>query len=181
MRVVTVLGALAAVQAAAIIVYRLVESERATGAPGGSSGFAVERIAMPEVAIGLERQDGARWTLDAIRGRPVVLHFWATWCGPCRAELTTLIARHRWLQSRGIELVLASVDDDWSDVRAFFGEAGVPAAVSRATDDTYKRFTTGTLPETLFVDARGAVHARARGARDWSSSGAVQFIETLAP
>ena len=178
-RVVAVVGVLATIQVIAIVVYRHVESDRDERAPLESNAFAVERVAMSNVSLALERQDKRAWTLDSIRGRPVVLHFWATWCGPCRAELPTLIAQHRRLESQGIEVLLVSVDDDWAEVRDFFGAAGIPLSVSRATDDSYKRLTTGTLPETLFVDARGRVHARARGARDWSSSGARQFLETL--
>ena len=178
-RVVAVVGVLAAIQVIAIVVYRHVQSDRDERTPRGSNTFAVERVAMSNVSLALERQDKRPWTLDSVRGRPVVLHFWATWCGPCRAELPTLIAQHRRLDSQGIEVLLVSVDDDWAEVRDFFGAAGIPRSVSRATDDSYKRLTTGTLPETLFVDVRGTVHARARGARDWSSSGARQFLETL--
>lgn len=180
-RALAVVGALVAVQAIAILIYRAVESGRdgRNHTTRSSSAFAVDAITMADVALTLERQDGTRSTLAALRGRPVVLHFWATWCGPCRSELPTLIAQHRSLASRGVELVLVSVDDDWPDVREFFGEPGVPSPVRRATDDTYKRLTTGTLPETLFVDTRGAVHARARGARDWSSRAALEFLSTL--
>ena len=177
-RIVTTIVVIATLQAIAIGIYRSVDSGREAHV---RPAFAVERIAIDDLALGLERADATRWTLDTVRGHPVVLHFWATWCGPCRSELPTLVARQRWLQSRGIELVLASVDDDWGEVRSFFGEAGVPPAVSRATDNAYKRLTTGMLPETLFIDARGKVHARARGARDWSSSPATAFLETLAP
>lgn len=180
-RVVAVVGVLAAIQVIAIVVYRHVQSIRNERAARGANTFAVERVAMSNVSLPLERQDKRPWALDSVRGRPLVLHFWATWCGPCRAELPTLIAQHRRLASQGIELVLASVDDDWGDVRDFFGEGGIPASVSRTTDDSYKRLTAGTLPETLFVDAHGTVHARARGARDWSSSSARKFLETLAP
>ncbi|MGE3457044.1 MAG: TlpA family protein disulfide reductase [Kofleriaceae bacterium] len=170
---------LVAVQAIAI--YRAVESGRESrgSETQRASGFTVDTIAMPDIPLTLERADGTRSTVAALRGRPVVLHFWATWCGPCRSELPTLIAQHRSLTARGVELLLVSVDDDWSDVRGFFGEGGIPPAVSRATDDTYKRLTTGTLPETLFINARGAVHARARGARDWSSPAAIDFLSTL--
>ena len=180
-RVATIIGVLVAVQAIAIVLYRAVESGRESRGTEthGASGFSVDTIAMTDIELTLERSDGTRSTLAALRGRPVVLHFWATWCGPCRSELPTLIAQHRSLTARGVELLLVSVDDDWSDVRSFFGEGGIPPAVRRTTDDTYKRLTTGTLPETLFVNARGDVHARARGARDWSSPAAIEFLSTL--
>lgn len=181
-RVIAVVGVLAVIQVIAIVIYRGVESGRdSRSASPSTAAFAVDAITMSDISLALERQDGTRSTLASLRGRPVVLHFWATWCGPCRTELPTLVGQHRSLASRGIELVLVSVDDNWSDVRAYFGQAGVPDPVSRATDDAYKRLTTGTLPETLFVDASGAVHARARGARDWGSPGAIEFLRNLSP
>ena len=133
MRALTVVGVLVAVQAIGIAIYRAVESDRDSrrSETGGSAAFAVDAFTMTDVALTLERPDGTRLTLAALLGRPVVLHFWATWCGPCRVELPTLIAQHRSLAARGVELLLVSVDDDWTVVRGFFDEAGVPPADSR--------------------------------------------------
>jgi thiol-disulfide isomerase/thioredoxin len=175
-RVLLAIVVLAVVQLVIVLIYRQVADRGA----GRQRGFPVERIggAGRADALVLEREDRSRWNVGELRGRPVVLHFWATWCRPCRDELPTLVAQAQRIRRAGAELVLVSVDDDWSVIEDFFGGV-VPADVSRATSDEYQRMTTGVLPETLVVDAEGALVTRVRGARDWRSESATTFLDSL--
>src|SRR5512139_3280197 len=69
----------------------------------------------------LERPDGSVVRLSQLRGTPVLLHFWATWCPPCREELPALITCVREIsRARSVQLLAVSVDRDWAPVRGFF-------------------------------------------------------------
>ncbi|MEZ4404263.1 MAG: TlpA disulfide reductase family protein [Kofleriaceae bacterium] len=176
-RIVIGVAVLVAVQAVIILLYRSGDSGRRKPA---APRFPGERVsaALDAQALVLERQDGTSWKVDALRGRPVVLHFWATWCRPCRDELPTLLAQRERIRRAGGELALVSVDDDWAEIRGFFGGA-VPDEVSRAIDGDYRTITTGVLPETLIVDAAGGLAGRVRGPRDWRSTSAATFLDSL--
>lgn len=151
-RVVAVAVALVALQGAALWIY-----------------LRAERAAVPEVA--LERPDGASSMLSAHRGKWVLVHFWATWCPPCREELPGLLALGERLRSTGrFELVAISVDRDWDAVRTFFGGV-VPRAVVRARDpDPHRRFGATTLPASYLLDPDGGLSEQFPGARDWETT-----------
>ena len=75
--------------------------------------------------------DGARLTADALRGRVVLVNVWATWCGPCRAEMPLLQRMYERHRDRGLVILGLSVDVGDAPVREFLRERGVtyPVAV----------------------------------------------------
>lgn len=133
-------------------------------APGESVGAERVEGAAPELVY--RRPGGAEERLSSLRGRRVVVHFWATWCPACRDELPGLLA----LAGSGeIEILAVSLDADWEPVRRFFGGA-VPAAVVLAAPGTEpERFGVTGLPESYLVDASGQLRLRFSGPRDWRS------------
>ncbi|HWH05578.1 MAG TPA: TlpA disulfide reductase family protein [Gaiellaceae bacterium] len=106
-------------------------------------------------------------SLDDLRGKAVVLNFWASWCGPCKEE-TPLLERtwQRW-QDRDVVFVGVNVKDFRGDALAFLAEYGVTYPnVYDGKGWTIGRYGVTGFPETYFLDARGRVVYRVAGPVD---------------
>ena len=107
--------------AAAFIVAQAGLPERAafTGSIfAAGTGYAPE-IAAPAPLFTARTLDGGVFRLAALRGSPVVLNFWATWCGPCRFELPELQALYAALQPRGLRIVAVNLGERPEAARAW--------------------------------------------------------------
>jgi len=124
-------------------------------------------IGRPAPPLALESLKGGRLSLADFRGRPVVLNFWATWCGPCNAEMPMLVEMEKQYSARGILFIGASLDDarTAAKVPAFLAEYQVAFPVwYGATGDDLDQFKLGgAVPATAFLDAEGRVVARILG------------------
>jgi thiol-disulfide isomerase/thioredoxin len=161
--------AIAAFQTVLVVLYLRIDRER-SAAPEADAGYEpLPPRAAPDIA--LLALDGTTTMLSASRGRPVLLHFWGTWCGPCKDELPGLLELGEDLERSGkARLVALSLDRDWQPVKAFFG-AAVPRAVVRAgAGDAAKAFDVAALPDTYLLHADGSLRGRFGGARDWRSN-----------
>ncbi len=171
-RVAVVVGVLVALQVLALVVYRAVERSR--GGTSRTARFEAERLDGSDVAPALagKRADDSGVAITWPSARMQLVHFWATWCEPCRDELPGLLAFARDMRARGIDVVAIAVDDDWKDIRAFFA-GNVPREVVVLDDATaHKRFGVSTLPDTYLVDRAGRLVERYQGARDWRTTAA---------
>ena len=159
------IAVLVAIQAGAFGLYKLKTRRSVESTP-----FANETLAVREAPVlAFERANGQRSTLAYARGEVVMVHFWATWCEPCRDELPGLLARADELAAHGrFELIAVAVDDDWDAIRRFFGGTVPPAIVRPEQADIHRRFGASTLPDTYLVDASGKLVIRYAGARDWA-------------
>lgn len=162
---------LAALQALAFVVYRHVEHTK-TAAP--VAAFEYERLVPGQRApeLELERMDGSSRRLAELGDRWVLVHFWATWCPPCREELPGLLELSQQLSVNGrFELVAVAVNEPWEAIHPFFG-GKTPASVVRDRADAHKRFGVSTLPDTFLVAPGGTLVLRFSGARAWRSEDA---------
>ncbi len=120
--------------------------------------------------------DGSGPLEISANGRPLVLNFWASWCGPCRAELPDLQALSA---ERDVTVVGLLHDDVPGAARAFADELGVTFPLGDDSDDAlYSRFQATGLPITVFVDADGRVASRWFGPLDRETLDA--FVDQLA-
>jgi len=106
-----------------------------------------------------------RLSLEELRGRPVVLNLWASWCPPCRVEQPLLADAARRGGRGGPVFVGLNMQDLTDDARAYLAEFRVGYATVRdPSDATSRRWGATGLPETFFLDARGLVVGHVVGA-----------------
>jgi cytochrome c biogenesis protein CcmG, thiol:disulfide interchange protein DsbE len=110
--------------------------------------------------------DGTSTSLTALRGRPVVLNFWASWCAPCRQEEGVLKASAQHLTGR-VAFLGVDFRDSQSAAQATQERVQYPYPVGPA-GDAASLYGVTAPPETFFVDAQGVVVARFLGPLDTS-------------
>jgi thiol-disulfide isomerase/thioredoxin len=154
-----------------------------TSCSGRTSATEPARSTGPVIAVGLHEFPrsqrvrlprlagttlaGRRVTTDRFVGRvPFAVNVWASWCGPCRAEMPALVAAH----GRGLAVLGLDERDDPGRARRFAEERGATYPVLSDPDGRLlaelPMLPRGGIPSTLFVDGRGYVVARVVGAVD---------------
>jgi thiol-disulfide isomerase/thioredoxin len=120
----------------------------------------------------LRDASGGQLRLSELRGRPVILHFWATWCGPCRHELPALDALARTLADRDVAFLAVAIDSDTeaARIRRYAQDLGVTCPVYLASEGAVTdRYWSWGIPVTYLIDRDGQLVGRALGERDWTS------------
>ncbi len=98
--------------------------------------------------------------------RPTLVHFWATWCPPCRVELPGLLALP---DGHPVDVVAIALDRDWTDVERFLGRPSSRMTLGDAAE-IERQFGVHSLPVTYLVGSDGHLRFRFDGARDWRNS-----------
>jgi thiol-disulfide isomerase/thioredoxin len=111
--------------------------------------------------------DGKSVTLADSKGKVVLLNFWATWCGPCRAEIPDLVELQNKYKDRLQILGLVVDDDDHEAINKFVEKFGINYPVSAATDDIRMQYGgIPALPTSFVLDAEGRIVQKHEGLRD---------------
>jgi thiol-disulfide isomerase/thioredoxin len=101
--------------------------------------------------------DGKPLTLAALEGKVVLLNFWATWCGPCRAEIPDLVALQDRYKGR-LQIIGLNVDDEEADIKQYVEETGINYPVAMTSNDVRLQFGgIPALPTSFVLDTQGRV------------------------
>jgi peroxiredoxin len=120
-------------------------------------------------------------SLSQLRGKVVLLNFWATWCGPCRVEMPAMEQLYRTIPRGEFEILAVSTDPQGAAVtRPFQKQMGFTFPILH--DSEYRvglAYGARTIPVTFVVDRHGIVRQKIFGARDWGSPEARDLIHAL--
>jgi len=145
---------------------------------GGHAGLALaESESVSEAEF--RNASGEHLTLADFRGRVVLLNLWATWCGPCRAEMAALDRLQAMHQNDGLAVLAVSVDKSGSAaVQHFFEQKGLRNLTPYldANGATVRAFGARRIPTTLIIDRDGNVVGSLVGPKQWDSPATAALI-----
>jgi len=152
--------------------------------PAGAARAAFEVLAWPASRavpeLALTDLDGRSWSLQSLRGQPVVLNFWATWCEPCRAEMPSLDLMALKHERDALVVLTINFKEAVPTVRRFLEAVPLTLPVLLDRDGVAARAWGVTVfPTTLLISRRGQPRGIVRGEVDWTGADGRALIEAL--
>ncbi|MEK6748842.1 MAG: TlpA disulfide reductase family protein [Pseudomonadota bacterium] len=137
-----------------------------------------------EVAEGTALRDlmlygfaGDNRKLSELRGKPLIINVWASWCGPCRSEMDSLSRLAKRYNGKQFNIIGISTDDDGEAALKFIMQTNIMFANYLDYKVTWENMLgANTIPLTILVDAKGKVLKKVRGARQWDSQESLTLI-----
>lgn len=135
-------------------------------------------LALPAIeALDLQ---GRPWRLAELRGRPVLVNFWASWCEPCRAEMPTLQALAELYGPEQLAVVALNFKEAPATVARFVQRTGLRLPVLLDREGAVARAcAVKVFPTTLLIGADGRPRQRVRGELDWTGAEAERLVQGL--
>jgi len=107
----------------------------------------------------LKSADGKTYELSKMKGKVVVVNFWATWCGPCRKEIPDFIEIYKRYESKGLEIIGIALDEGgWEDVKPYVKESKINYPIvlgGRKEASDYGNVA--AIPTTFIIDKNGFI------------------------
>jgi thiol-disulfide isomerase/thioredoxin len=121
-----------------------------------------ESVSAPDFT--LKTLDGQEITLSKLKGKVILLDFWATWCGPCRESIPHLVHLYKTYQKNGLEVIGMNLDrGDIETVRRFAKSMNIPYPIVSTPEEVSRNFGITGFPTAVFIDKEGKVREKIVG------------------
>ena len=144
------------------------------------TAVAQEKSPAPEISV-VALAGGAPLKLSELKGKVVLLNFWATWCPPCREEIPSMMKLVSAMNGKPFQMVAVSIDEGGkADIESFFKQSGfsLPAYFD-PTGVAVKAYGITGVPESFVIDKQGIIVKKVIGGLAWDSAEVVSFLEGL--
>ena len=124
--------------------------------------------------------DGQPFESASTRGQWVFLHFWASWCGPCREEMPSIQKLAEAFNDQDLQIILINTAEDEDTIFSFLGDIGMDMDSLMDRDGLVtEKFKPRGLPTTILIDREGKVQYQAIGGREWHKPTYTDFLRLL--
>ena len=125
------------------------------GGTGSLAGANIRGVEAP--GFELKALDGSSMKLADLRGKAVLLNFWATWCGPCKVEMPWLVELQNKYGGQGFQVVGIAMEEDAGPVEAFTKQLGVNYTILMGKNSVGDAYSVVGLPTTYYIGRDGKV------------------------
>ncbi|HTG80913.1 MAG TPA: TlpA disulfide reductase family protein [Geobacteraceae bacterium] len=136
----------------------------------------------PAPAFTLKDLDGREVKLADLKGKVVIVNFWATWCPPCREEIPSMMQLNQAMAGKPFQMLAISINEGGAqEVQAYFKQSGnsLPALLD-PTQQVAKRYGVTGVPESFVIDRNGVILKKVVGGVNWSDPAAIKFMTDAA-
>lgn len=144
------------------------------------SSVAKEKSPAPQISV-VSLENGSTLKLSDLKGKVVLLNFWATWCPPCREEIPSMMKLNKFMVGKPFQMVAVSIDEGGKSViDSFFKETGFSLPTYQdASGASSKSYGVTGVPESFIIDKQGVLVKKIIGGAAWDSPEVVAFLEGL--
>lgn len=147
-----------------------------------SLGFQTPTAELPAVDFSLKDLSGQKQTLGSYAGTVIFLNFWATWCGPCRAEIPSMEELYLELGNEEFVILAVNSQETSEQVAGFVENIGMSFPVLLDSDGRVgAAYGIRGIPTTYLIDSQGYILGRVVGTRNWSTPEIISLVQDLLP
>lgn len=149
--------------------------------PPQSVGGAPPAVGQAAPDFTLTALDGKSYALSELRGKVVIVNFWATWCPPCRAEMPSMEKLHRELEDEGLVMLAVNIEKDGRQtVPRFLATSphSFPVLIDER-EEVQKRYGVYKFPESFVIRKNGIIDDKVIGAIDWAHPQTIAYFRDL--
>ena len=149
------------------------------GAAKAPAAKAIEGAVAPDFTV--RDLAGKELRLSDLRGKVVLVNFWATWCPPCREEIPSMVKLNQAMAGKPFQMLAISIDEGGKGaVEKYFADSGqtLPAYLD-GTQKVAGLYGTTGVPETFVVDKKGVILKKVIGGMNWSAPEVIGYLDGL--